>query len=139
VASNATSATQPPPSNSTIQRSQDDSLNLAHTIRHVADILREGTQPSAALPHYEEALGIYRHHPETGTLDLANALRGFALLKASLGETATAITLWREAGTLYNQVWQEPDSPFTQADLEPGIDESQRQIALLTTSKSTHS
>jgi len=28
-------------------------------------------------------------------------------------------------------VWQEPGSPFTQADLAPGIAESRRQIALL--------
>jgi tetratricopeptide (TPR) repeat protein len=115
----------------TIQRNLDNPLSLAHAIRHVADILRENSQTSAALPHYEEALGIYRNHPETNTLDLANTLRGFALLKTTLGETEAAIALWQEAGALYNQVWQEPGSPFTQADLQPGIAESQRQIALL--------
>ena len=115
-----------------IQRNLDAPLSLAHTIRHVADILRESDQPSAALPHYEEALSIYRHHPETGALDLANTLRGFALLKTTLGETEAAIALWQETGTLYNQVWQEPGSPFTQSDLQPGIAESQRQITLLT-------
>lgn len=117
-----------------IQRDLEAPLSLAHTIRHVADILRESGQTSEALPRYEEALSIYRHHPETNTLDLANTLRGFALLKTTLRETEAAITLWQEVGNLYNQVWQEPGSPFTQADLQPGIAESQRQIALLSAS-----
>jgi tetratricopeptide (TPR) repeat protein len=114
-----------------ICRPIDAPLTLAHTIRHVGDILRESGQLEAALPCYVEALEIYRNHPQTGTLDLANTLRGFALLEAALGHNESAIALWRETGILYNQVWQEPDSPFTEADLKPGILESQRQIALL--------
>jgi tetratricopeptide (TPR) repeat protein len=115
-----------------IQRTLNEPLSLAHTIRHVGDIFRESGQLSDALPYYEEALTIYRSHPETGTLDLANTLRGFALLKSALGEADAAIAMWQEAGALYNHVWQEPGSPYKEADLAPGIAESQRQIALLT-------
>jgi tetratricopeptide (TPR) repeat protein len=114
-----------------IQRTLNEPLDLAHTIRHVGDILRESNQLTPALPCYEEALSIYRNHSETGTLDLANTLRGFALLKSTLGETDAAIALWQEAGTLYNQVWQELGSPSKESDLAPGIAESKRQIALL--------
>lgn len=106
-------------------------LLLAHTVRHVGDILRESGQLNAALPCYVEALEIYRTHPQTGTLDLANTLRGYALLEAALGDNESAIALWQETGDLYNQVWQEPESPFSEADLKPGILESRRQIALL--------
>jgi tetratricopeptide (TPR) repeat protein len=112
-------------------RTLDDPLNLAHTIRHIGDILRGSGQLEAALPYYLEALEIYRNHPEAGTLDLANTLRGFALLEAALGHTETAIGLWRDTGALYDKVWQEPDSPYSEADLAPGIAESQRQIAQL--------
>lgn len=116
-----------------ICRTIDEPLTLAHTIRHVGDILRESGQLEAAQPCYEEALAIYRNHPQTGTLDLANTLRGFALLQAALGANQDAIASWKEAGTLYDQVWQEPDSPYSQADLTPGVEESKRQIALLAT------
>jgi tetratricopeptide (TPR) repeat protein len=114
-----------------ILRTVDEPQSLAHTVRHVGDILRESSQPNLALSCYEEALAIYRSHPETNTLDLANTLRGSALLQADLGNSQAAIEMWKEAGQLYNQVWQEPGSPFSEADLMPGILESQRQIALL--------
>jgi tetratricopeptide (TPR) repeat protein len=39
-----------------IDRALEDPLNLAHTIRHIGDILREDGKPDAALPCYEEAL-----------------------------------------------------------------------------------
>ena len=114
-----------------ICRTLNSPLTLAHTIRHVGDILRGSNQLEAAMLCYVEALEIYRNQPQTGTLDLANTLRGYALLEAALGHNESAIALWKEAGTLYNQVWQEPNSPFTEADLMPGILESQRQIAQL--------
>ena len=110
-----------------------DPLSLAHTVRHVADIALNLHQLDLAGPSYEEALSIYRSHPQTGSLDLANTLRGYALFKTAIGETQTAISFWQEAGTLYNQVWQEPGSPFSESDLAPGIHESTRQIALLST------
>jgi len=110
-----------------------DPRTLAHTVRHVGDIALELHQRALAGASYEEALSIYRSHPQTGSLDLANTLRGYALFKTAIGETQTAISFWQEAGTLYNQVWQEPGSPFSESDLAPGIHESTRQIALLST------
>jgi tetratricopeptide (TPR) repeat protein len=93
---------------------------LAHAVRHVADILREQGQPAKAAPFYEEALEIYRNHEEAGPLDLANAIRGYALLKADLGDPDEATFLWHEAMALY-----------AEAGMQAGVTECQSQIAFL--------
>jgi len=83
----------------TIERGlSDEPTMLAHTLRHVADILRELGRFSEAEPLYAEALELYRGSTNTGRLDLANALRGYALLG---GDHAAA--RWREARDLYNE------------------------------------
>jgi tetratricopeptide (TPR) repeat protein len=63
-----------------IYRDQDQPLALAHTIRHVADILQDMGRGELANLAYREALAIYRAHPEASALDLANAIRGLAIL-----------------------------------------------------------
>jgi tetratricopeptide (TPR) repeat protein len=85
-----------------IYRSLDNPLKTAHTVRHAADILREQKKPKQAAPLYVESLAIYRGHKETPSLDLANAIRGFALLKEQTGERDQALSLWSEAGELYD-------------------------------------
>jgi tetratricopeptide (TPR) repeat protein len=103
-----------------LQRGLHDALGLAHTLRHVGDVLREAGQLDAALPCYAEALAIYNAQADADALDLANALRGYALLRGALGERAEAAALWREAGTLYKQ-----------ANIAAGVEESERQLKLL--------
>ena len=96
-------------------------LALAHTVRHVADILREQKwQPEKAMLCYEEALAIYRGHAETPTLDLANTIRGYAHLKADTGDAEEATLLWHEAMALY-----------AECGVQAGVAESQSQIAFL--------
>lgn len=102
-------------------RSCSDRLRLAHTIRHLADIFRENGCAEDASSRYEEALKIYREHTETPPLDLANALRGFAILKGAVGEKEKAKSLWREARSLYGSV-----------NVQAGVEESEIQIARLT-------
>jgi tetratricopeptide (TPR) repeat protein len=104
----------------TIYRSLPDPLRVAHAIRHVGDILRSQGCLDRARPCYEEALTIYREHSETSLLDLANAIRGFALLRADAGETEQAKSLWQEARTLYSA-----------AAVQPGVQESDAQIERL--------
>jgi tetratricopeptide (TPR) repeat protein len=104
-----------------IYRTLDDALVLAHTVRHVGDILRNQGKLESAAPCYGEALGIYRRHEETPPLDLANAIRGYALLKASVGDKEEAAKLWQEAGVLYAAV-----------GVDVGVAESARQVAQLT-------
>lgn len=77
-----------------ILRSLPNPLKVAHTIRHVGDILRqEGSLGALAEARacYEEALFTYRAHAETPNLDLANAIRGYALLKEQSGEKEGAL------------------------------------------------
>jgi hypothetical protein len=74
-----------------------------------------------AAPCYAEALEIYRANQATPPLDLANTLRGYALLRGEMGCREEAKLLWIEAGQLY-----------TAAEVQAGVDESERQVALLT-------
>ncbi len=103
-----------------ILRDEPDQLRLAHTIRHLADLLRESGSLVNARSHYDEALQIYRKDSRTPPLDLANAIRGFALLKGELGDTEAAKFLWQEARSLYQSV-----------NVQAGVEESESQVARL--------
>jgi len=69
---------------------------------------------------YHEALGIYRSHAETPPLDLANAIRGLAILKSDTADAEAARALWEEARDLYAAV-----------NVKAGVAESNRRLALL--------
>jgi len=103
-----------------IYRSEGDVLRLAHTVRHLGDIHRNRRSPDLAEPCYLEALSIYRSHGQTPPLDLANAIRGLAILKGETGEAGEARSLWEEARDLYAAV-----------QVKAGVDESSRRLALL--------
>jgi tetratricopeptide (TPR) repeat protein len=103
-----------------IYRVEGDALTLAHTIRHVADIQRRERRYELAAVSYAEALGLYREHPGVLQLDLANALRGFALLKDEIGNVKERQALWQEARELYAAV-----------DVEAGVAESTRRLERL--------
>ena len=74
---------------------------LAYAIRHEADILREACLPAEAEPLYLEAEGIYRQQGEVAALDLANTLRGLALVNESLGRRDASRLLFEQARELY--------------------------------------
>ncbi len=82
-------------------REEGDSLRLAHTVRHLADLHRGACRLDLAASCYDEALTLYRTDQRTSPLDLANAVRGFALLKDGRGETEEGRRLWAEACALY--------------------------------------
>lgn len=103
-----------------IYRAERLPLQIAHTVRHVGDVLRSAGRLSEAEPCYEEAVLIYRHSATTAPLDLANALRGFALLRGSLGDAESARLLWLDAKELYEQ-----------EAVDAGVAESERHLALL--------
>ncbi len=103
-----------------IYRVEGDPLRLAHAVRHVADVQRGLKRLHLAEPAYAEALAIYRSHPARNTLDLANAIRGMALLKSQTGDREAARLLWNEAKQLYAEV-----------GVEAGVAESTRQIEAL--------
>jgi tetratricopeptide (TPR) repeat protein len=76
---------------------------LAYALRHEADTLREMGKVVEAEPLYREAEGIYRQIGESAALDLANTLRGLALVNESSGKTDASEGLWQEARKLYSK------------------------------------
>lgn len=78
-----------------------DIANLAHALRHMADMDREDAVPGAGLRDAMAAVALYRLAPDTPPLDLANGLRPAALALDLLGRKAEARLLWLEACDLY--------------------------------------
>jgi tetratricopeptide (TPR) repeat protein len=78
-----------------------DRMLYAHTLRHIADMHQDERNFDAARPLYEEVLENYRGNLNTKVLDLANAVRPYALLLEAVGEPERAKELWAEARTLY--------------------------------------
>ena len=72
---------------------------LAHALRHAAELRSELGENAVAGSHIQEAVRLYRAITPTPTLDLANALR-----VAAMNNEREAVTAWREAQLLYNQV-----------------------------------
>jgi tetratricopeptide (TPR) repeat protein len=103
-----------------IYRTETDPLALAHAVRHLGDIRRNRGELKEAAGCYDVSLEIYRKHSETPPLDLANALRGYALLKAQTGDTQESARIWREAGALYESL-----------GIEAGVAESRESLAQL--------
>jgi len=92
-------------------------LREAHAIRHSGDILQDAGELTTAQPCYEEALAIYRPHPDTPPLDLANAIAGYARLSEKLNHRQRATLLWNQAFDLY-----------TQCSVQAGIDEARSRL-----------
>jgi len=109
-----------------IHRDQNDVLAYAHSIRHIADMYVEESNPAAAKPLYEEAIELYRSNLATKVLDLANALRPYALLNETEGNPQLAAKLWEEARNLYSSV-----------RVEAGVSECEAHLSKLVTSTSS--
>ena len=101
-------------------RTEGDAMLLAHTVRHLGDIHSDMRREDLAQPCYEEALVIYRARSETSTLEFANAVRPYALLKENSGSIEEAKQLWAEARDLY-----------AAANVAEGMKECSRHLSLL--------
>ncbi len=95
-------------------REEGDALLLAHTVRHLGDVLRHEKRLEEAERCYDEAIAIYRRE-DAESLDFANALRPMALLQEDMGRDARE--LWREARDLYER-----------AGVEAGVKEAERHL-----------
>lgn len=104
----------------TIYHAQGDILRLAHSVRHVGDIYSEDGQFAPAELCYQDALQMYRADQHTPPLDLANTVRGYAILKQKMDQREEARQLWTEAQGLYEAM-----------NVEAGIAESKRRLAQL--------
>jgi tetratricopeptide (TPR) repeat protein len=101
-------------------RKVDDPLKLAHAVRHLGDAYYYAGRAEQADQCYVEALSIYRGHERPRPLDLANAIRSFAVLKDYVGADKEAGSLWQEAHDLYVTV-----------NATAGVAESAARLALL--------
>jgi tetratricopeptide (TPR) repeat protein len=101
-------------------RDQNNLLAYAHTIRHIADIFCQESNFEEARPLYEESIELYRSNLDTKLLDLANAVRPYALLKEQQGDSSLALELWEEARSLYRSL-----------RLKAGVSECEAHISLL--------
>ena len=101
-------------------RHSADALKLAHAVRHLGDAYYYGGKIESAEPCYVEALTIYRSRDDRRPLDLANAIRSYAVIKAELGATDEARQLWQEAHDIYLSV-----------NVPAGVAESAARLALL--------
>ncbi len=79
-------------------------MAYAHTVRHIAEMWFEDAEFTPAHALLTEALELYRGSFETRVLDLANAVRPYALLKEATGELEAARILWEEARALYGSL-----------------------------------
>jgi tetratricopeptide (TPR) repeat protein len=86
------------------RKHNSDELSLAHMVRHLGDVRRRIGQHEGAQSCYEESLGIYRREPAANLLDVANALRPFAILKEKMGDFDRARAFWRDARQLYQSL-----------------------------------
>ena len=82
-------------------RKTKDPQRIAHSVRHVADLETRLKLYQNAEGHYLEALQIYRNHENSGLMDLANALRGYAILLSLINKKEEAILTWKEAKEIY--------------------------------------
>ncbi len=103
-----------------IYRAEGLGLKLAHAVRHAADIQRHEGRYDQSEANYDEALRIYRTDDATSQLELANALRGMALLREETGKKEEARMVWREARDLY-----------AAAGIDAGVSESSNRLKQL--------
>ena len=94
-----------------------NSNKIAHSTRHLADIQTKLNQLDKAFTNYLYALKIYNKHPKTHPGDLANALRGYALLLEKTGKQDEALLNWKSVLELY-----------TQLGIQEGVDEAKFKI-----------
>lgn len=102
-----------------------DPLKFARRLRHLGDAYSTAHRPDHAERCYGEALAIFRSRPDTKPLDLANALRGLAVVKHGTGAADEAQRLWLEAHDLYVSV-----------NVQSGVAESAARLALLASRRS---
>lgn len=93
------------------------SEEMAHALRHVADVRRDLGDREGAERDYRSAIRMYRDLDPAPTHSLANAYRGFAMLLERTEKRDEALRAFVEAHRLYLQVGN-----------APGIEEMGRKV-----------
>lgn len=82
-------------------REEHDFVHLAQAIRHLGDLYMEDGKVAAALPCYQEVLGLYDSLACASPLEIAHAMRKLALCAERTGDIRTAAELWKQVRELY--------------------------------------
>ena len=98
-------------------KNASEPLKTAHALRHQADIMCHLDCGIEAHALYQKALELYRHNEKTATIDLANALRAFALNLVDMGLKNKAKEMWQETAKLYAKI-----------GLSDGVEEAQSWV-----------
>jgi tetratricopeptide (TPR) repeat protein len=101
-------------------RASGEVQHIAHSVRHLADLEFKLGQLDGAEEHYREAIQIYINDDNTTKLNLANTLRGYAMLTESQENIVLALGLWEEVKTLYNSI-----------DIPEGVEEANQHLEAL--------
>lgn len=96
-----------------------DKKRLASTQRHLADTYRRLGRNSEAHSNYDEAISHYRDLGSPA-LEMANALRGLALVHSARGAEEKARSAWNRARHYYNE-----------AGVIAGVEEADRMLGNL--------
>jgi tetratricopeptide (TPR) repeat protein len=104
----------------TLCRSSGDPRVLAHTIRHLGEVLFEVDRLAEADDCLTEAVDLYRRHGASGDLSVANAVRPLAILREAQGRLNEAVALWTEARAGY-----------ATADIDAGVQEADDRLSRL--------
>ncbi len=83
---------------------ESEEEQIAHITRHIADVECEIGDLKSSLNHYEKALKYYRSNMSKYSLNYANAIRGFAVLKEKTVDYSSARKLWKEAKSIYEKL-----------------------------------
>jgi tetratricopeptide (TPR) repeat protein len=111
-------------------RDLPDKLKLAHTIRHMADILQDAGRHLEAAPYFKEVLQLYRARDDVDPLEMANAIRSVAIHAEHMGEADEARQLWLEARNRYGAL-DERFALLTGSETNPGVHEADDNLARL--------
>lgn len=93
---------------------------IAHSTRHLADLQCHLGLHAESESNYLKAIKMYKKSPNLHAGNLANALRGFAIVLENLNKRNEAQATWSEVKTLYQSL-----------GIQAGVDEASQKIAAL--------
>ena len=84
-----------------LYRSESESVQRAHALRHLADVLRHQSKFEEAETLYRKVLEVYAQSSEVAPLHLANALRPLAIVLGQMNRPDESKRLWKQARQIY--------------------------------------
>jgi len=93
---------------------------IAHSTRHLADLQCHLGQHVESENNYQKAINMYKESSTLHAGNLANALRGYAIVLENLNKLNEARTTWSEVKTLYQSL-----------GIQAGVDEASKRMDAL--------